>query len=61
LISKINNEHSHLIGDLEHGSIPMEGCIPEMQKEARFILEKIEEKDKEQYDSLLESIGEKPE
>ena len=61
LIRKLNNEHSHLIGDLEHGSIPMEGCIPEMQKEASFIIKKIKEKDKEQYDSLVESINEKPE
>ena len=61
LIRKLNNEHSHLAGGLERGSIPMEGCISEMQKEASFIIKKIKEKDKEQYDSLVESIGEKPE
>ena len=61
LISRLNNEHSHLAGGLERGSRPMEGCIPEMQKEASFIIKKIEEKDKEQYCSLLKSIGEKPE
>ena len=29
-----------------------------MQKLARFVLKKIEEKDEEQYNALLDSIGE---
>ena len=32
--------------------------VPEMRKVAQYILRKIEEKDKEQYDALLKSIGE---
>ena len=32
--------------------------IPEIPKLANFVLDKIFEKDKEQYNSLLKSIGE---
>ena len=34
--------------------------IPELPKVANFVLDTIREKDKEQYDSLLRSIGESP-
>jgi c-di-AMP phosphodiesterase-like protein len=39
----------------EKGMTPID--IPEMQKTATFILDKIKEKDSEQYDALLLSIG----
>lgn len=61
LVNRIINEYSHLKGRLEHGMKPLEE--PEMQKAARFILQKIKQHDAEQYQALLESIGktEKPE
>ena len=31
--------------------------IPELKRVAQFILDKIQEKDPEQYEALLESIG----
>lgn len=58
-INRVNNEFSHLIGLFERGNNIPENNFTEMQKVAKFILQKIEEKDKEQYDALLESIGEK--
>lgn len=56
LVDRINNEYSHLYGVFERGITPIE--IPEMKKAAKFILDKLYENDKEQYNSLLESIGE---
>jgi wobble nucleotide-excising tRNase len=55
LIERITNEYSHLAGDFERSMMPVE--IPEMKTSAQFILNKINEKDPEQYSSLLESIG----
>jgi wobble nucleotide-excising tRNase len=55
LIERITNEYSHLAGVLERSIMPVE--IPEMKTSAQFILNKINEKDPEQYSSLLESIG----
>ena len=55
LMDRINNEYSHLRGDLERGSAPV--VEPEMKKAASFLLGKIEEKDPDQYSALLESIG----
>lgn len=54
LIERINNEYSHLAGIFERGETPIE--VPEMKKAAQFILQKIEEKDKDQFDALVESI-----
>ena len=55
LIERINNEYSHLAGGFEIGETPVE--VPEMKKDALFILKTIKEKDEEQYNALLESIG----
>lgn len=55
LTDRINNEFSHLEALFEKGMTPID--IPEMKKTATFILEKIKEKDNEQYDALLKSIG----
>jgi wobble nucleotide-excising tRNase len=55
LIERITNEYSHLAGAFERSTTPID--IPEMKTSAQFILNKIHEKDPEQYSSLLESIG----
>lgn len=56
LVNRINNEYSHLHGVFERGMTPIE--IPEMKKTAKFILDKVYENDKDQYNSLMESIDE---
>ena len=56
LADRIDNEYSHLEGLFERSMRPVD--IPEMRTMAQYILKKIEEKDKEQYDALLKSIGE---
>jgi wobble nucleotide-excising tRNase len=58
LAERVNNEQSHLLGAFERGALPID--IPEIQLVAKQICQKIEEHDKEQYDSLLNSIGEQP-
>lgn len=55
MTNRINNEYSHLEGIFERSMIPVD--VPEMKKIAAFVLEKIKEKDADQYDSLLKSIG----
>ena len=55
MTDRINNEFSHLEGLFERSMTPID--IPEMKKTATFILDKIKEKDNEQYDALLLSIG----
>lgn len=55
LADRINNEFSHLEALFEKGMTPID--VPEMKKTATFILDKIKEKDNEQYEALLESIG----
>jgi len=55
LTDRINNEYSHLAGIFERGSTPVE--VPEMQTAAKLILQKIEERDLNQYSALLQSIG----
>ncbi|MCP3944148.1 MAG: AAA family ATPase [Desulfobacteraceae bacterium] len=55
LTDRINNEYSHLAGVFERGSTPVE--VPEMKTTACFILQKICEKDPDQYSALLQSIG----
>lgn len=55
LTDRINNEFSHLEALFEKGMTPID--IPEMKKTATFILDKIKEKDCEQYEALLLSIG----
>ena len=51
---RINNEYSHLAGGFERGSKPIE--VPEMNQAAKMILKRLEV-DKDQYSSLLKSIG----
>lgn len=55
MTNRINNEFSHLEGLFERSMTPID--IPEMKKTAKFILDKIKEKDNEQYEALLLSIG----
>ena len=55
MTDRINNELSHLEGLFERSMTPID--IPEMKKTATFILDKIKEKDNEQYEALLMSIG----
>ncbi|MDD5600126.1 MAG: AAA family ATPase, partial [Victivallaceae bacterium] len=55
LTDRINNEYSHLAGVFERGATPVE--VPEMQTAAKSILEKIKNRDPDQYSALLQSIG----
>lgn len=55
-IERINNEYSHLSGVFERGASPIQET--EMKKVALSILMTIKEKDKEQYQSFLNSVGE---
>ncbi len=55
MTDRINNEFSHLEGLFERSMIPID--IPEMKKTASFILDKIKEKDNDQFEALLISIG----
>lgn len=55
LTDRVNNELSHLEEIFDRGMIPVD--IPELKKVAKFILNKIEENDEDQYEALLESIG----
>lgn len=58
LTERLSNEYSHLAGVFERSIVPID--VPEMKKTARFILDKMKQKDPEQYNALLESID-KPE
>jgi wobble nucleotide-excising tRNase len=58
LIDRINNEYSHLWGVFERGIIPID--VPEMKMAAQFILNKTYEHDCNQFNALMESIGEPP-
>lgn len=51
---RLTNEYSHLKGGIERASMPVE--IPEVNSIACLILDKLK-KDREQYTSLLNSIG----
>lgn len=55
MTDRVINEFSHLEGLFERSMTPID--IPEMKKTATFILDKINEKDSEQYEALLLSIG----
>lgn len=55
LTDRINNEFSHLAGVFERSVLPID--VPEMKTTANFILQKIKEKDPDQYSALLQSIG----
>jgi wobble nucleotide-excising tRNase len=53
---RLNNEYSHLSGIFERGESVVE--VPEMNKAAKLIIKRIKEEDPEQYEALLNSIGE---
>lgn len=55
LTDRINNEFSHMAGVFERSVLPVD--VPEMKTAANFILQKIKEKDEDQYSALLQSIG----
>ncbi len=57
LIERVTNEYSHLEEIFERGMVPIENS--ELQRVAKFILDKIRENDKDQYEALLESIKDK--
>lgn len=57
LTERINNEYSHLEEVFTRSENIIENNVEEMQKVAQFILRKMEEKDNEQYNALLQSIG----
>lgn len=54
---RVTNEYSHLKGDIERASNPVEYPVEAMQKDAKMILECIKQHDQKQYDALLKSIG----
>ena len=54
LISRVNNEYSHLAGIFERGQQPVE--VPEMKTTAQLIVNKIKEHDEEQFNSLIKSV-----
>jgi len=56
LTDRISNEYSHFSGTFERGSMPID--IPEMQSVAQITINTIKNKDREQYESFLKSIGE---
>lgn len=58
LVDRMNNEYSHLCGVFERGETPVE--VPEMKTAAAAILERLKQ-DEQQFNALLESIGEQPE
>lgn len=48
-------QNTHLEEIFDRGMQPIE--IPEIKRVAQFILDKIKDKDVEQYEALLQSIG----
>lgn len=56
LTNRISNELSHLEEIFDRSMKPVE--IPEIPKLAKYVLDKIKEKDPDQYCALLKSIGE---
>ncbi len=56
LINRLENELSHLEEIFDRSMRPID--IPEILKVAKYVLNKIKEKDREQYMALMESIGE---
>jgi wobble nucleotide-excising tRNase len=55
LTERIHNEYSHLAGVFERSISPVD--VPEMKRSAQFILNKMKEKDADQYSAFMESIG----
>lgn len=55
LLDRLHNEHSHLEEIPDRSMKPID--IPEMQKSAKLILAKINEKNSDQFNGLCDSIG----
>jgi len=55
LTTRVQNELSHLEDIFDRSLRPLE--IPEIPNLARFVLNKIKEKDRDQYDALMASIA----
>lgn len=55
LTERIHNEYSHLAGVFERSISPVD--VPEMKRSAQFILNKMKEKDADQYAAFMDSIG----
>ena len=58
LLNRVINEYSHLENKFDRSLSPID--IPEIKQIAEFVLQKISTNDPDQYDSLLESIGQEP-
>lgn len=58
LTNRVSNELSHLEEIFDRSMRPIE--IPEIPAVANFVLDKMFEKDKDQFNALLKSIGEPP-
>ena len=56
LTNRLDNELSHLEEIFDRSMRPIE--VPEIPKLANYVLSKVKEKDRDQYDALLKSIGE---
>ncbi len=56
ITNRLTNELSHLEQIFDRSLKPIE--IPEIPKLAKYVINKIKEKDSEQYQALLKSIGE---
>jgi wobble nucleotide-excising tRNase len=55
LTNRLDNELSHLEYIFDRSMQPID--IPEIPKLAKYVLEKIKEKDKDQFNALMESLG----
>ncbi len=58
LTTRVSNELSHLEESFDRSMSPIE--IPEIPTLAKYVLDKMYEKDPDQYNAFLESIGEEP-
>ena len=56
LTNRLDNEFSHLEELFDRSMRPIE--IPEIPTLAKYVLNRIKEKDEEQFGALMESIGE---
>jgi len=55
---RISNEYSHLSGVFERAAMPV--VVPEMKDLAKRIVDCLKQHDKDQFDALLNSVGEIP-
>lgn len=54
-INRVDNERSHLMATFERAQLLVD--IPELKHVAKLIVETIRDKDNEQYEALLSSVG----